>query len=50
VVAGNTKSEIATRLALSPHTIDGHVRNTYTKLYVNKRSGAVAKAINDRIL
>jgi DNA-binding NarL/FixJ family response regulator len=50
LVAGSTKGEIADRLALSPHTIDGHVRNIYAKLHVNNRSGAVAKAIKDRIL
>jgi DNA-binding NarL/FixJ family response regulator len=50
LVAGSTKGEIANRLSLSPHTIDGHVRNIYAKLHVNNRSGAVAKALKDRIL
>jgi len=50
LVAGSTKGENAERLALSPHTIDGHVRNIYAKLHVNNRSGAVAKALKDRIL
>jgi DNA-binding NarL/FixJ family response regulator len=50
LVAGNTNGEIADRLTLSPHTIDGHVRSIYAKLHVNNRSGAVAKALKERIL
>ena len=50
LVAGNTKGEIAQRLSLGPHTIDGHVRSIYAKLHVNNRSGAVAKALKERIL
>ncbi|HJU75223.1 MAG TPA: response regulator transcription factor [Gemmatimonadaceae bacterium] len=50
LVAGHTKSQIASRLNLSPHTIDGHVRNIYTKLHVNNRSGAVAKALKEHLL
>jgi len=50
LVAGHTKSQIANRLNLSPHTIDGHVRNIYTKLHVNNRSGAVAKALKEHLL
>lgn len=50
LVEGHTKTRIATQLQLSPHTIDGHVRNIYTKLHVNNRSGAVAKALRERLL
>ena len=50
LVEGNTKARIAERLTLSPHTIDGHVRNIYTKLHVNNRSGAVAKALKENLL
>ena len=50
LVEGHTKARIATQLHLSPHTIDGHVRNIYTKLHVNNRSGAVAKALRERLL
>jgi DNA-binding NarL/FixJ family response regulator len=50
LVDGQTKQRIATRLSLSPHTIDGHVRNIYTKLHVNNRSGAVAKALKENLL
>ena len=50
LVDGHTKNRIAAQLDLSPHTIDGHVRNIYTKLHVNNRSGAVAKALKEHLL
>ena len=50
MVAGRTKGQIAERLVLSPHTIDKHVRNIYTKLHVNNRSGAVAKALKENLI
>ena len=50
LVEGRTKQQIAERLTLSPHTIDRHVRNIYTKLHVNNRSGAVAKALKEHLL
>lgn len=50
LVDGLTKNQIADRLELSPHTIDGHVRNIYMKLHVNNRSGAVAKALREHLL
>jgi DNA-binding NarL/FixJ family response regulator len=50
LVDGETKNAIAQTLGLSPHTIDGHVRNIYTKLHVNNRSGAVAKALRENLL
>jgi DNA-binding NarL/FixJ family response regulator len=50
LVDGQTKNQIAERLFLSPHTIDGHVRNIYMKLHVNNRSGAVAKALKEHLL
>ena len=49
LVEGRTK-QIADQLILSPHTIDGHMRNIYTKLHVNNRSGAVAKALREHLL
>ena len=39
-----TKQEIASRLYLSPHTVDKHVRNIYAKLEVRTRLGAVMQA------
>ncbi|HSA55444.1 MAG TPA: response regulator transcription factor [Gemmatimonadaceae bacterium] len=50
LVDGLTKQQIAANLDLSPHTIDGHVRNIYMKLHVNNRSGAVAKALREHLL
>lgn len=50
LVDGHTKSRIAEQLFLSPHTIDGHVRNIYAKLHVHNRSGAVAKALREHLL
>ena len=50
LVDGHTKVQIADQLFLSPHTIDGHVRNIYTKLHVNNRSGAVAKALREHLI
>jgi DNA-binding NarL/FixJ family response regulator len=50
LVEGHTKQQAAERLSLSPHTIDGHVRNIYAKLHVNSRSGAVAKALREHLL
>jgi DNA-binding CsgD family transcriptional regulator len=50
LVEGETKSAIAKRLHLSYHTVDMHVRNIYVKLQVHSRSGAVAKALRERLL
>ncbi len=50
LVDARTKNQIAEQLFLSPHTIDGHVRNIYTKLHVNNRSGAVAKAVREKLI
>lgn len=50
LVDGETKKRIAEALFLSPHTIDGHVRNIYAKLQVHTRSGAVAKALKENLL
>lgn len=50
LVDGKTKSAIADDLFLSYHTVDMHVRNIYAKLQVHTRSGAVAKALKERLL
>jgi DNA-binding NarL/FixJ family response regulator len=46
---GLIKKEIAGQLDLSYHTVDTHLRNIYTKLHVHTRTGAVAKALNERL-
>jgi DNA-binding NarL/FixJ family response regulator len=46
---GLIKKEIADQLSLSYHTVDTHLRNIYAKLHVHTRSGAVAKALKERL-
>lgn len=46
---GLIKKEIADQLELSYHTVDTHLRNIYTKLHVHTRTGAVAKALKERL-
>ena len=46
---GLIKKEIADRLTLSYHTVDTHLRNIYTKLHVHTRTGAVAKAFQEKL-
>jgi DNA-binding NarL/FixJ family response regulator len=50
MVHGLIKKEIASRLGLSIHTVDTHVRNIYEKLQVHTRSGAVAKALKEKLV
>ncbi len=45
MINGLTIKEIGTKLSLSHHTIDTHVRKIYDRLHVNNRSSAVAKAL-----
>ena len=49
MVDGFIKKEIADKLALSYHTVDTHLRNIYTKLHVHSCTGAVAKALKERL-
>jgi DNA-binding NarL/FixJ family response regulator len=50
LVEDRKQKQIAAALSLSPHTIDTHLRNIYAKLQVRSRSGAVAKALQERLL
>jgi DNA-binding NarL/FixJ family response regulator len=50
MVGGLIKKEIADRLALSIHTVDTYLRRIYEKLQVNTRTGAVAKAVKERLV
>jgi DNA-binding NarL/FixJ family response regulator len=47
---GLLMKEIAAQLAVSYHTVDTHLRNIYAKLGVRSRTGAVAKALRERII
>jgi DNA-binding NarL/FixJ family response regulator len=47
---GLIKKEIADQLSVSYHTVDTHLRNIYTKLHVHSSTGAVAKALKERLL
>lgn len=47
---GFLKKEIANRLRLSFHTVDTHLRNIYSKLEVNSRTSAVAKALKEKLI
>lgn len=46
---GLIKKEIADTLSLRYHTIDTHLRNIFQKLHVHTRTGAVAKALKERL-
>jgi DNA-binding NarL/FixJ family response regulator len=50
MVEGLTRQEIADRLFVSLSTIIAHSRNTYAKLHVHTRGGAVAKALKERLV
>lgn len=50
LVEGEPKKQIADHLGVSFHTVDSHLRNIYAKLQVHSRSGAVAKALKERLL
>jgi len=50
MVAGCIKKEIADRMGLSVHTVNTHMRHIYEKLHVTTGTGAVAKALQERLL
>jgi len=50
LVQGQSTKEAAARLEISYHTADGYIRGIYEKLQVNTRSGAVAKAVKERLV
>ncbi len=50
MVGGLTKKEIASALELNFHTVDASLRSIYGKLEVNTRTGAVAKALKEKLV
>jgi DNA-binding NarL/FixJ family response regulator len=50
LVSGRSKRQIADTLFVSYHTVDTHLKNIYHKLQVHSRTGAVAKALKERLL
>ena len=44
-ITGLTKQQIADKLFISFHTVNNHLKNIYSKLHVNTRSGAVQKLL-----
>ncbi len=50
LVDGLSKKQIAGKIFLSYHTVDVHIRHIYEKLEVHTLSGAVAKALKERLL
>jgi DNA-binding NarL/FixJ family response regulator len=50
MVAGCIKKEIADRMSLSVHTVNTHMRHIYGKLHVTTGTGAVAKALQERLV
>ena len=50
LIEGHSTKAIAEKLFVSFHTIRFHLHNIYTKLHVNSRSEAVAKAIKNKII
>jgi DNA-binding NarL/FixJ family response regulator len=50
LVRGFSYKMIAAELHLSPETVHTHIKNIYSKLHVNSKSEAVAKALHNKIV
>ena len=50
MVKGLIKKEIAEQMGISYHTVNNHLRSIYEKLHVHTRAGAVAKALEERLI
>ncbi len=49
MVRGLTTKEIAAQMGISYHTVDTYVRAVYSKLDVQSRGGAIAKAVRENL-
>ena len=47
---GITMPQIAEKIFLSPHTVRDHIKNIYKKLHVASATGAVAKALKEKLV
>lgn len=47
---GLVKKEIAVALGISVHTVSTHMQRVYDKLHVSTNTGAVAKALRERLI
>jgi len=50
MTSGMTRQQIADKLFISFHTVTTHLKNIYSKLHVNSKSGAVSKVHKENIL
>jgi DNA-binding NarL/FixJ family response regulator len=50
MVDGHSRPAIAEKLFLSPLTIGTHAKNIYSKLHVQSRGAAIAKALKERLI
>lgn len=50
LAAGLHNKEVATRLGISPRTVERHCENIYAKLGVSSRTEAVVRAISSKLL
>jgi len=49
LTTGLSNSQIAARLVLSPHTVNGHIQSIYGKLGLNSRSAATRFALEHHL-
>jgi DNA-binding NarL/FixJ family response regulator len=47
---GHQNKTAAAELGISIHTVGFHLRSIYAKLHVHSRSGAIARALKDKIV
>ncbi len=49
-IHGLVKKEIGDALGISVHTVSTHLQRVYEKLHVRTNTGAVAKALRERLI